>query len=70
MHSPHHHAKMARFYYNGHALGLKHFGKSKCDLFGKTFLDLQATGEHFGDASQFGEADHAAVGYVTNVHLE
>jgi len=61
---------MARLYDNGDTLWLEDFGNSEGDLFGQAFLYLQATGEHFGDAGEFGESDDTSVGDVANVHLE
>lgn len=43
---------MARFDYDGDALWLQHFGKGEGDLLGKTFLDLEAAGEHLGNAGE------------------
>lgn len=39
------------------------------DLTGQTLLNLQATGENFGDAREFGEADEGLVREVGDVDL-
>ena len=67
--SAHDHAEMARFYDYGDALRLQHLGESECYLLGKPLLDLEATGEHLGDAGKFREANYATIGYISNVHL-
>jgi hypothetical protein len=54
---------------DGNALGLEHLGEGEGDLLGETLLYLEATGEHFGNASELGEADDAAVRDVSDVHL-
>lgn len=61
---------MARFHDDGDTLWLEDFGQSKGDLFGQTLLNLQSAREHLGDTCQLGEAEDAAVGDITDVHLD
>lgn len=65
----HHHAKMTGLDYDGDTLGLQDFGEGQGDLLGQALLHLKTTGEHFGNAGQFREANDSAVGNVANVHL-
>jgi hypothetical protein len=55
---------------DSNALWLKHLREGKRDLLSEALLYLEAAGEHFGDAGEFGEADDAAVGDVADVHLD
>ena len=60
---------MARFDYNCDTLWLKHLREGESDLFGEALLYLETASKHFGDTSELGQTDHAAVRDVADMHL-
>ena len=60
---------MARFNDDGDTLWFEHLGEGERDLLSEALLHLKATGEHFGDTGELGEANDAAVGNVADVYL-
>lgn len=60
---------MARLHHHRNPLWLQHLGKRQRNLLRQPLLHLEPAGKHFGNARQLRQADDAAVGNVTNVHL-
>ena len=52
-----HHAEVFGFDYDADAVGVEVFFEGFGDLLGEAFLVLEAAGEVFDDAWEFGEAD-------------
>ena len=69
MNATHDHTQVAGFHDDSNALWLKDFRQGESDLFGQTLLDLESAREHLGNTGQLREAENAAIGNVTNVHL-
>ena len=60
---------MARLDYDSDTLRLENLGKGDGYLLCKPFLHLESAGEHLNNFSELGEANHPAIGDVTNVYL-
>lgn len=69
LHAAHHHARVGCFHDDGNALRVQNVHDSICDLFRKTFLNLQPPGIHLSDARELGEPNHGSRGDVANMHL-
>jgi len=61
---------MGALHHNCDALRFEDLRDRECDLFGQSFLDLQAAGKHLGETGELGEAEDAPVRDVANVHLK
>jgi hypothetical protein len=61
---------MSRLDDDSDAAGIKNFGQSMSNLFGKTFLELKAARKHFGNSRELGETNYALFRDIANVHLE
>jgi hypothetical protein len=67
LNAPHHHAKMLRFYYHGHAGGFQTIHERLGDLRRKIFLDLQTPREDIDNARHLGKANHFPVWKVSHM---
>lgn len=60
---------MRAFHDNPYALRLKHIKNKMSNLLGQQLLDLRSSREHLSQSSQFGKANHPAIGNITDVYL-
>lgn len=69
LHASHDHAQVGRFHDDSDTSRLENLRYSQSNLLGQSLLDLKSAGEHLGQASQFGEAEDAAIRDVADMHL-
>jgi hypothetical protein len=60
---------MARLYYDGDVLRLKHFEKGESYLFRKPFLHLKPAKKYLGDSGELKKPDHSAIKNIANIYL-
>src|SRR5206468_9609657 len=67
LNASHHHAKMFRFHYHGHARGLQAIHERLGDLGRKILLNLQTPREYIDNARHLGKANHLPVWKVSHM---